>query len=295
MSLSGRTALLAFDGSAEAVAAARVAHAMAVQLHATVNVVSVIDTTSVPIPFPLDRAIGIVSESAGETIHLEQEREVRERIRTVLGHPIDWSTSIELGTPAAAIVRQASRTRAALIVMGLRRHGRLDRVVNDETALSVMRHAGGPVLGVAADANGLPRRALAAMDFSRASVHAAVAAARLVDAGGLLTLAYVASSVEPLPGTSEGVIHALGLDSAFDALERELASETLRVDRVILHRTEPGAMADHILEYAQSTHVDLLATGSARHGRLDRIMLGSVSTELVRAGYCSTLVVPPGP
>ena len=73
-SLSGQPVLLPFDGSVEAQAAARVADAIAGQLHATVNVVSIIDTTPVPIPFPLDLAIGIAGEGVGGTIHHEQER-----------------------------------------------------------------------------------------------------------------------------------------------------------------------------------------------------------------------------
>ena len=292
-SLSDQAILIAFDGSTEAAAAAHVADAIAGKLHATVNVVSVIDTTPVPMPFPLDLAIGLGAEIAGGTIHQEQEREVRDRIGTVLGHPIDWPTSIELGTPADAIVRQAQRTRAALVVMGLRRHGFVDRTINDETALSVMRKTAGPVLGVVAGATGIPQRALVAMDFSRASVHAAVAAARLMTAGGIMTLAYVESLMEYPPGSSEAVIHALGLDSAFEQLERALASDALRIDHVILHHSEAGATSRILLEYAEGARVDLLVAGSARHGRLDRILLGSVSAELVRVGQYSTLVVPP--
>ena len=292
-SLSGEAILLAFDGSTEAATAAHVADAIAGRLKGTVNVVSVFDTTPVPIPFPLDLAVGLVAENAGGTIHQEQEREVRDRIGTLLGHPIDWPTSIELGTPADAIARQAQRTKAALVVMGLRRHGLVDRTINDETALSVMRKAPGPVLGVVAGATGIPQRALVAMDFTRASVHAAVAAACLMTAGGIMTLAYVESMMEYPPGSSEAVIHALGLDSAFEQLERALASDALRIDHVILHHSEAGAPSRILLEYAEGARVDLLVAGSARHGRLDRILLGSVSAELVRVGQYSTLVVPP--
>jgi nucleotide-binding universal stress UspA family protein len=286
---SGQTILLAFDGSTEAASAARVAAAIAARDHATVTVVSVVDTTPVPIPFPLDLA-AIGRESSDGTIHEEQERAVRDQISAVLSHPIDWKMSIELGHPAEAIARHAARESAALVVMGLRRHGLVDRTMNDETALSVMRKAAGPVLGVAA---GLPQRALVAMDFSRASVRAAVAAARLMSAGGIMTLAYVESMMEYPPGSSEAVLHALGLDAAFERLTTELASDALRIDHVILHHSKPGSPSRILLEYAEGARVDLLVAGSARHGRLDRILLGSVSAELVRVGQYSTLVVPP--
>ncbi len=292
-SLSGEAVLLAFDGSPEAAAAARIADAIAGRLHATVKVVSVVDTTPVPIPFPLDLAVGLVAETVDGMIHEERARDVRDQIGTVLGHPIEWPTSIELGTPSDAIARHAQHTGAALVVMGLQRHGLVDRTINDETALSVMRKAAGPVLGVVAGATVIPQRALVAMDFSRASVNAAVAAARLMTAGGIMTLAFVESMMEYPPGTSEAVLHTLGLDAAFEQLERGLASDALRVDHVILHHTEAGAPSRILLEYAEGARIDLLVAGSARHGRLDRILLGSVSAELVRVGQYSTLVVPP--
>ena len=292
-SLSGRPVVLAFDGSAESDAAARVADAMATQLHASVSVVSIIDSSPVPIPYPLDLAIGIAGEGAGGAIHEGQAREVREQIATVVAHPVDWATTVALGLPADAISREASRAGAALVVMGLSVHGLVDRAVHQETALSVMRKADGPVLGVVADARGLPSRAVVAMDFSRASVRAAEAAAELMATGGVLTLAYVESIVEHPAGTGDGVIHALGIEAAFVALARRLASDVLLVDHVILHHTEPCSPSHILLEYADAMRADLLAAGSARHGRLDRILLGSVSAELARAGRCSVLVVPP--
>lgn len=294
LTLEGRTVVLGFDHSPESGAAARVAWAIAARHHATVNVVSVMDTTPVPIPFPLDMAIGMANEVVGGEIHREQEQGVRDRLAAVLSQPVDWPTIVELGLPADAIARAAERAGAALIVVGLPRHGLLDRAVHAETTLSIMHKVALPVLGVTSGASGEPRRALVAMDFSRASVQAAVAAAQLMAPGGWLTLAYVESSMAH-PGDAEGVIHSLGEIEAFERLERALASDVLRVDHVVLHHTGPGAIAKFLLEYAKSTDVDLLVAGSARHGRLDRILLGSVSTELVRAGQCSTLVIPPSP
>jgi nucleotide-binding universal stress UspA family protein len=294
LTLDGRTVVLGFDHSPESAAAARVARAIAERHHATVRVVSVMDTSPVPIPFPLDMAIGMASEGAGAEIHREQAQGVRDRLAAVLSQPVDWPTIVALGLPADAIGRAAEHAGAALIVVGLPRHGLLDRAVHAETTLSIMHKVKLPVLGVTSGASGEPRRALVAMDFSRASVQAAVAAAQLMAPGGWLTLAYVESSMAHL-GDAEGVIHSLGESEAFERLERALAADVLRVDHVVLHHTKPGAIATFLLEYAESTDVDLLVAGSARHGRLDRILLGSVSTELVRAGQCSTLVIPPSP
>ena len=292
-SLSRRAVLLVFDDSAEAESAARVVDAIATRLHATVSVVSIVAATPVPIPFPLGVAIAMGEEIAGGTIHEEQERDIRDRLSALLARPIEWPTAIELGAPSDAIARQAARAKVALVVMGLRRHGRVDRAVHDETALSVMRKAAGPVLGVAAGSVDLPTSALVAMDFSRASVHAAATAATLMATGGRLTLAHVESMMESAPDAGEGVVHSLGLEAAFERLERALASDVLLVDHVVLHHAAPGMPSSVLLQFAEGRGIDLLVAGSARHGRLDRVLLGSVSAELVRDGRYSVLIVPP--
>ena len=112
-------------------------------------------------------------------------------------------------------------------------------------------------------------------------------------AGGRLTLVFVESMMEYAPGTSEGVVHSLGLEAAFERLKRELATEVLVVDHVVLQRAAPGMPSSVLLEFADRRGGDLLVAGSARHGRLDRILLGSVSTDLIRDGRYSVLIVPP--
>src|SRR6185369_15969361 len=107
-----------------------------------------------------------------------------------LGGPIDWPVRIMLGTPSTAIVQEAHHVGAVLIVVGLRRHGRLDRAVHDETALNIMRTATCPVLGVVAEQSELPQRMLAALDFSEGSL-VALRAGRAVSAPkATLVLAY---------------------------------------------------------------------------------------------------------
>jgi len=51
--------------------------------------------------------------------------------------------------------------------------------------------------------------------------------------------------------------------------------------------------AELLLEYADTARCDVIAAGAARHGRVERWILGSVSTDLVRDGRHSVLVIPP--
>jgi nucleotide-binding universal stress UspA family protein len=270
-----------------------VAYALAKAHHAVVHVVSVVDTRSAPIPPPLDVALGMGDALAGTELHREQERSVRAELSGALGDPVEWPVRIMLGTPSAAIVQQAHHLGAALIVLGLRRHGRLDRAVHDETALNVMRAATCPVLGVVAEMSELPRRVLAAIDFSEGSLVALRAGRAIAGDGATLVLAYVNPLNGFLADEGEATIHDLGVQAGFAKLVHELGDDGVRFDHVVLHNAPPQSPAQALLEYADEVGSDVITAGSVQHSRLDRWMVGSVSAELVRNGRRSVLIVPP--
>lgn len=291
--LSGRVVLLATDGSPAAEAATHVAHALSMERGARIHVASVVDTGSAPIPPPLDIAFAMGDAAIGPKVHEDQARDVRAMIAKTTGQPCSWPVHVMLGTPGGAIAGTAARVGAALIVLGLRRHGRLDRVVHDETVLNVMRAAKCPVLGVTEQLSRLPVRALAALDFSQSSQEAARVAASLVGAAGTVVLAYAPPITGYLPGDGELTIHELGVQAGLDQVSSALKASVAAVDRIVLHHQTPRPASELLLEYAEEMRADLIVAGSARHSRLDQWMLGSVSTELVRAGTTSVLIVPP--
>jgi nucleotide-binding universal stress UspA family protein len=291
--LAGRVVLLATDGSPAAASAARIADALAAKHGAIVHAISVLDTRGSPIPPPLDLALAITDAATGPLVHAKQVAVVREALSANVGQPVDWPVHVMIGTPATAIAQEAKRLHAALIVMGLRRHGALDRAVHDETTLSVIRRAGCPVLGVTPGHDTLPRRVLAATDFGRASITAAIRATTVLDDDGMVLLAYVPPIVADGMEEGEAVIRELGVAAAFDRAAAELAAQRVRVDHVVLHHKLPQSVAKLVLEHAGAARADLISAGSMRHGRLDQWLLGSVSTELVRDGRRSVLIVPP--
>jgi len=293
LELSGRVVLVATDGSPSAAAAARVAHALAEQRQAIIHVVNVVDSRSAPMPPPLDLALAMGDAIGGSELHREQEHAVRDKLSATLDAPIDWPVRIMLGTPSSAIVQEANRLGAALIVVGLRRHGRLDRVVNDETAINIMRVAGCPVLGVVAEQHELPRRILAAVDFSEGSLVALRAGRAVAGSNAVLVLAYVNPMNGFLADEGEATIHDLGVQAGFVKLGRELGDDDVAFDHVVLHTVPPQNPAQALLEYAEDIGSDLITAGSVQHSRLDRWMVGSVSAELVRNGRRSVLIVPP--
>jgi len=293
LDLHGRAVLLATDGSPAALAAARVANELARTHHATVHVVSVVDTRSAPIPPPVDLALAMGDFVGGEEIHREQVQAVLEELSRATGTSVDWPVRMRLGTPAGAVVKEAHQIGAVLIVLGLRRHGRLDRAVHDETTLNVMRTASCPVLGIVAELGELPRRVLSAVDFSEGSLIAVRSGRAVVGDGAVQVLAYV----QPLNGfleeEGECRIHDMGVQAGFAKLHAEFGDNGVKVDHVVLHHAPEQSAARALLEYADEIGADLITAGSVQHSRLDRWMVGSVSGELVRDGRRSVLIVPP--
>jgi nucleotide-binding universal stress UspA family protein len=293
LDLAGRAVLLATDGSPGAVAAAHLACELAQTHHAKIHVVSVVDTRSAPIPPPLDTALLLGDSVAGEGIHGDQERAIREELSGATGTSIDWPVRIRLGTPATSIVKEAHHVGAVLVILGLRRHGRLDRAVHDETTLNVMRNASCPVLGVVAEMSQLPRRVLSAVDFSDGSVLAVRSAKAVAGQGAVLVLAYVQPLNGFLQDEGECRIHDMGVQAGFAKLDTELGEDDVKFDHVVLHHSPSQSPAQALLEYADEIGSDLITAGSVQHSRLDRWMVGSVSGELVRDGRRSVLIVPP--
>jgi nucleotide-binding universal stress UspA family protein len=285
--------LLALDDSPGASAGARVAVALARDHGAVVRVLRVIDSRAVPFPPAMDVALAVDDPDRDLTSHQKDVQEIRSSLAAITGEVIDWPVRVAIGTPAVTIVDEARRVDAALVIVGLHKHGRVDRVLNNETSLNVMRRCNCPVLGVIPETTELPRRILAATDFSDISLAACGVANAIADDEATMVLAYVPPITALLGDDGERKIHDLGVSAAFAQAARELGSKGITFDHVSLQHDLSASTAATILAYAADTSCDLIAAGSARQGRIERWMMGSVSTELVRDGGCSVLIVPP--
>ncbi|MBV9880697.1 MAG: universal stress protein [Gemmatirosa sp.] len=288
--LVGRPLLLAVDDEAASHSAIRIAARLADAFGAALHVVRAVAPT-----------IGAYEADGDSAVRARAARAVRTSLAASLGGAQAWPVHVDAGTPAGAIARRAAELDAALIVMGLRRHGALHRVLHDETTLHVMRVSGCPALGVAPGLDELPRHVVVGVDFGRAAQRAAYAALPLLAAGGTLDLVHVETPADEDDETSaeagsERVVYAAGVDAAFDRLITDLAAPPhVRVRGIRLGGTSPRGVAEELLAYAAPAAVDLIAIGSRRHDLLDRLLLGSVTQSLARDGRCSLLVVPPAP
>ena len=290
--------LVAVTGGPDTAAPVAVAHALEHRYATTVSAIQVMDISGAALPTPLPSAFALARKLIGDEPYEADVRARRDQFAEVLGVRKEWPVTIALGTPATEILRHAEAHGAALIVMGLRHHGTVDRLLNDETTLSVARRAHAPVFAVVPEMRGLPRRAVVGVDFGPASIRAARAAldvlARPVNRGSaLLRLVYVDRSGGD--GAREGssgerLIIRLGVKAAFEQLIRELdVPAEVHVDSTMLY----GEPSVELLAFATESEADLIAVGSQRHDRVERWILGSVTTEIVRDGRCSVLVIPP--
>ena len=296
--LCGGSLLLAVTGGVGTAASVAVASALEDRYAPEVSAIQVIDISDAPLLAPLPSMFTLARDMIGDAPYAEDARARRRQFAELLGKPNEWPVHIGLGSPAHEILRCAEGHGAALIVMGLRRHGVADRVLHDETTLTVARRAHGAVLGIVPDSRGLPHIAVVGVDFGPASLRAARAAldvlARPTPGGpAMLRLVYVDANV--FSGTreetaGEALVHRLGVKAAFELLVAELDAPR---DVVVDWTVAEGPTASALLGFATESRADLVAVGSLRHERLERWILGSVTTEVVRDGRCSVLVIPP--
>ena len=295
LNLRGRAVLIASDGSPAAQAAARVTAELERERGAVPEILQVFDLRSYPtVPF-LVEALGAADQLLGEAAHDEQRAEVVAQLAGVAPEASHWPVHIGAGTPAGQIVTLAEKLDVALTLVGIRQHGRLDRIAGDETTLLVQRRSSCAVLAVRAESTGLPRRIVAGIDFSKPSVAAARAALDIAKSDAKLTLVHAQTADDGhLSDDEHAVVHDLGVARALEEIRAFLlsglpAGSTVTIDTLV----ESARPSELLLSVAARLDADLIAIASRRHGLVARLMLGSVADELTHACLTSLLLVPP--
>ncbi len=281
--------LVGSDGSAAAEAALRVAAALSTERGAEIEVLTVLE------PLPVYEGGYVPALPYGE-IDEARERERSARVRKqllALGEvDSDWPLELGRGRAAETLAARAVASGARLVVVGIGRHRPVDRLLGSETALQLVRRSPVPVLAVHPSAPALPRRVLVGTDFSASSGRALRVALSLMGAGGELDVVHVQPAVE-LPGEAERdwtVGYAREIDAQFARL---LAS--LQLPRGVRVRTErvEGDPAAQLMAHAERMGADLVAVGSHGRSYLERLLVGSVATRVLRSSHTSVLVAPP--
>ena len=277
----------AIDNSPEGDAAFRAAAGLARAWGARLRVVLVVE----PLPLPGPHPDPLLQPLVTTPEMLEEARtSAMRRLETLAPPGIAWTIDVEYGRPSARISEIAQELDASLIVMGLVHHGMLDRLLDGDTALETIRHSRRPVLLVPEGWTSLSRRALFAVDFSPGSMLAAQAGIRLLSDGGSAVLVHVRPEARAAQHVVfDGDEYERAANQEFDKFIEALdPAAGLIADRVQLR----GSVAPVLLSFADTIDADLIVTGTAGAGFVQRMLIGSVATRLIRHSTRALLVVP---
>jgi nucleotide-binding universal stress UspA family protein len=209
-------------------------------------------------------------------------------------------TRVEVGAPAESILRIGRETGADMLIVGT--HGRkgVARLFLGSIAESLAKSAPVPVAVVrtfdqtAGDMGPL----LVPTDFSEGAAHAARAAAVLArKLGSRLVLLHVLPEVVPPKGEDDPAV----VRRETDRLRREAAArlrsagDALGLDRGQMEVSlVTGVDVAEIVHVAKAIRASCIVMGTRGLTGLPRILLGSVTDQVLRQAPCPVLVIPPG-
>jgi nucleotide-binding universal stress UspA family protein len=274
--------LVGYDGSDGGRDALELARVLAEATDASVLVAAVLPYGPLPIPYEL-----LEEEEA------ERARPLFDEARERLGEIEIETRAFGGGTPAGVINDLAEREEVETIVIGSPHRSTVGRVLLGSVADGLLHGAPCETVtaprGYAAEQHG-PFRTIAVAYDDTAEAKAALARAEALALACRATIVIftVSAPAAVVPGAT-GYTPAIapeagpivtravkGVDERIAATGRALAGT-------------PGAT---IAEACEEVGADLLVAGSRGYGPVMRVLIGSVSTQLMHRAPCPVLVVP---
>jgi nucleotide-binding universal stress UspA family protein len=228
------------------------------------------------------------------------EEEEAERAAPLFAEAREWLGDLEVetrafggGSPAGVINDLAEREETETIVVGSPHRGPIGRTLIGSVADGLLHGAPCEVIaaprGYAAERQGPFRTIAVAYDDTPESKAALGRAEALALACRATVVVFtVAAPPAVVPGVS-GYTPAIAPEAA------RIVTETVKaVDERIAAtgRALSGVPGPTILEACEEVAADLLVAGSRGYGPVLRVLLGSVSTQLMHRAPCPVLVVP---
>jgi nucleotide-binding universal stress UspA family protein len=277
--MTARPIVVGVDGSPESASAARIAWMLARAANAPCRLVHATD----------DASTSLAMAGTGVAIEALQ-------LAALAGTRADLGSSLQGYVPTSAVdamvlspgptadVLEAviAETRAAMLVLGGKHHSRLGRWLGGSTVHQVVRGLTVPLLVTAGEMPAHPR-VMVAVDPSYSAAptaHQAVAFARLL--GSPLHALHV---IDPPPAIAE-----LPRDWSRDIVERDIWPLLPLVEAAKVIRV--GDPFETIVDEAKAWHADVIVVGSHGKGWVDRLLIGSVTEDLLNNLPCAVLVVP---
>lgn len=210
-----------------------------------------------------------------------QARDVLDRVEAQAGTAcVNCAPVLRYGEePVREIAAQADESQADMVIMGRRGVHWLERLMLGEAAARVIGHVKCSVLVVPKESGMWDKGLLLAVDGSRYADAAAVSAGALAKRCGLpVTVLAVCASDD---------LKCDAIKPVADRVRDLLIADGVPAESVVME----GRPADCIVQAAADNDCDLVVVGC--HGRtgLDRLLMGSVSQQVVVQARCPVLVV----
>ncbi|HXV17625.1 MAG TPA: universal stress protein [Gemmatimonadaceae bacterium] len=279
--------LVATDRTEASSPALRAAEVLNEAVKRGVTVLAVIEPLPLIVPEPTSLLQPLViSPELTEVVRSQTVNQVA----AVGVRPASWTIEVEQGRPAKEIAFAARRHAASLVVLGLSHHSMVDRLIDGDTALELLRESDTPVLLASKDFVSTPKFVVIGVDFSPESMEAARASIPLLSPDCVIHLAHVRPSVTIFDGSGlwEDEYEKVAAKQLDDFKETLAAPPTMRVETTILL----GKPATALTEYANKIDADLIVSGTHGLGLMRRIFIGSVASGLLRKSERSLLLVP---
>lgn len=270
--------LVALDGTPGSALALEWAQDFAHAAKASVLVASVEPNHRPPVMW-IDRDLG---HGHGVLLTRAKREEVTDAAaRALLTDGIQAEAVVDRGRPANVLVNLARRNRAGLIILGTHEHNAAQRLLVGSVGEEVLQLAGcdalvarGPVhprtILIAADATPSSRRADALATAYAAATH-----------GACLRLHVVEDDRD-----HEHALHAQPVSTKLATAGPGLAK--------VRHLVDSGTAAQQLIERANEEGCGLIATGMRNRTRVERLLFGSVSRDVLRASRASVLIAKEG-
>lgn len=237
-----------------------------------------------------------------EAYHRQFEAVARRAQRILAARDPEASVEVVDAAPADALVAEAGRLGARVIVVGSRARGALRRLLLGSVARRVVRRAGCATLVVRGRAREVTRVMMGIDGSANAQRAVDMVAALAAPRGGRVLLVAVVEAMKvpamPLaPGSARRA--AIGEIEAFNAAALERARGWLAAAARHLERTgwgvktavERGRPLEVLEGAARESKADLVVIGARGVGGVERLLLGSVAEGLLDRSPTSVLVV----
>ena len=288
--VSGRKSgplLVATDRTDASLPALRAAEILNKSLNRGVAVLAVIEPLPLIVPEPTSLLQPLVISP--ELTAIVRDQTVKQVEKTGVNADA-WSIETEQGRPSKEIAFSARKHFSSLVILGLSHHSVVDRLIDGDTALEVLRESDTPLLLASREFTSLPKLVVIGVDFSPESMEAARASIPLISPDSVIHLAHVRPSVTIFDGSGlwEEEYEKVAAKQLDEFIGTLAAPPTMRVEKTILLGKPAAALTD----YANRIGADLIVSGTHGAGLMRRIFIGSVASGLLRKSERSLLLVP---